>query len=328
MICRLKSGFGVGLLFLVLFCGNSKAQQVPIYSQYMFNKFILNPAVAGSEGYTAYNVTSRIQWMGFKDAPITNAISAQTRLIKSRFLIRFNKKRIKYLAPDYGTLGFGIHLYNDHRGVLNQTGVQFTYAYHEKIELKQQLSFGLSLSLTQFKVSTDRLVSFQPDDYLNSGKLAVFIPDFNFGIYYTSPYTYLGVSVAQLMQSALHFGGYDGNNIRLKRNYNIMGGYRFILGQDFSMEPSFQFKTTDQFFYQLDAGCRLYYKKDIWGGFTYRTGSAVIISIGARYNNWYIGYAYDVTFNNLQTYSFGTNELIISLKFAQFERKYKWIERF
>lgn len=316
------------LVAFFLWIEKSTAQQVPIYSQYMFNKFILNPAVAGSEGYTAYNVTTRIQWLGFKDAPITNAISAQTRLMKSTMLIRFDKDRVLYQAPEHGTVGLGIHMYKDHRGLLDQTGIQFTYAYHVKIELKEQLSFGLSLCITQFQVNTSKMVSYQPDDYLNSSKLSVVFPDFNFGVYYTSPYSYLGFSASQLLQSAIHIGSNVDKGFRLNRNYNVMGGYRFMFKHGLSMEPSFQFKTTEQFFYQVDVGCRLYYKKDLWGGLAFRTGNALIFTVGAKYKNLYFGYAYDYSMNSMQTYSLGTNELIISLKFAQYVRKYKWIERF
>ena len=42
----------------------AKAQQLPVYSQYMMNGFLLNPAVAGHEGYTALNITAREQWAG------------------------------------------------------------------------------------------------------------------------------------------------------------------------------------------------------------------------------------------------------------------------
>ena len=52
-------------------------QQLPVYSQYMMNKFLINPAVAGSEGYTAFNLTSRKQWLGIKDAPLTFQIGKQ-----------------------------------------------------------------------------------------------------------------------------------------------------------------------------------------------------------------------------------------------------------
>jgi type IX secretion system PorP/SprF family membrane protein len=315
-------------IFFLFLVGELVAQQVPIYSQYMFNKFILNPAVAGSEGYTAYNVTSRVQWLGFKDAPVTNSISAQTRLVKSKFHIWFRKKREKYDAPEEGTIGLGAHLYYDHRGILDQTGVQFTYAYHEKIDLKEQLSFGLSISATQFTVNTSKMISYQQDNYLNSNKFSIIIPDFNFGIYYSSTNSYLGFSISQLMQSTIRIGNYEDNKFRLYRNYNIMGGYRFKLNNELAIEPSFQFKTTELFFYQIDAGCRLYYYRDFWGGISFRTGGALIFTLGTRYNNLFLGYAYDVSFNKLQTYSFGTHELIISLKFKENERKYKWMERF
>ncbi len=38
------------LLFLIAGM-NLQAQQVPLYSQYVLNGFLINPAMAGSEGY-------------------------------------------------------------------------------------------------------------------------------------------------------------------------------------------------------------------------------------------------------------------------------------
>jgi len=314
-----------GVLWL---CNGLDAQQTPLYSQYMFNKFIINPAVAGSEGYTAYNFTSREQWLGFKDAPITNSLSFQTRLLENRFTIRLTNKRLRYVAPEYGKVGLGIHIFDDRRGLLNNTGFQFTYAYHEKIGPKEQLSFGLTVSLSQFRVNYNKMILFQPDRYLNSEKLWVLIPDFNIGIYYISQYGYLGVSSNQILQSALRFGPIGENEFRVQRNYNVIGGYRFMVKQDFSMEPSLQFRTTEQFLYQFDLSLRFYYKKDLWGGLAYRTGNALILSLGARYNNLYFGYAYDFTLNSLQTYSSGSHELMISLKLGGNVMKYDWIERY
>ena len=50
------------------------SQQVPLYSQYMLNGFLLNPAAAGSEGYTAVNLTAREQWIGLQNGPGTYAL--------------------------------------------------------------------------------------------------------------------------------------------------------------------------------------------------------------------------------------------------------------
>ncbi|NJM14171.1 MAG: type IX secretion system membrane protein PorP/SprF [Bacteroidales bacterium] len=47
------------IVFAILFLGRINAQQLPIYSQYMMNGFLVNPAAAGLEGYTAFNFTAR-----------------------------------------------------------------------------------------------------------------------------------------------------------------------------------------------------------------------------------------------------------------------------
>jgi len=48
-------------------------QQLPLFSQYIMNGFILNPAMAGYDGYTSVNTTVRQQWLGFEGAPQTYA---------------------------------------------------------------------------------------------------------------------------------------------------------------------------------------------------------------------------------------------------------------
>ncbi len=45
----IKKGFLV--LGLNLLLGMTFGQQLPVYSQYMMNMFLINPAVAGADGY-------------------------------------------------------------------------------------------------------------------------------------------------------------------------------------------------------------------------------------------------------------------------------------
>ena len=51
------------------------AQQVPMYSQYIMNGFLINPSFAGRDGYTTVNLTVREQWVGMDGAPSTYAAS-------------------------------------------------------------------------------------------------------------------------------------------------------------------------------------------------------------------------------------------------------------
>jgi type IX secretion system PorP/SprF family membrane protein len=75
------------LLILPLF---SKGQQDPMYSQYMMNPYLINPAYAGSKGYTAYSLAARQQWLGFDNAkaPSTQALSVETRILQTSYLAK------------------------------------------------------------------------------------------------------------------------------------------------------------------------------------------------------------------------------------------------
>lgn len=84
------------------------SQQVPLYSQYMLNGFLLNPAVAGSEGYTAVNLTAREQWIGLNEAPRTYALSFQTRILKKSYISRESSiKRRQRQGSRGGNVGVG-----------------------------------------------------------------------------------------------------------------------------------------------------------------------------------------------------------------------------
>ena len=50
------------------------AQQKPQYTQYVFNNYLLNPAVSGIENYTDAKVGYRSQWTGLDGAPVTSYI--------------------------------------------------------------------------------------------------------------------------------------------------------------------------------------------------------------------------------------------------------------
>ena len=128
-----------------VFLMEGNAQQVPLYSQYMLNGFLINPAVAGSEGYTAVNITAREQWVGMKHAPGTYALSFQTRVLKKSYISRnasIKKRRAKNSRS--GKVGLGGYFFNDRNGAVERIGIKGTYAYHLYFS-RSQLSFGLSL---------------------------------------------------------------------------------------------------------------------------------------------------------------------------------------
>ena len=154
------------ILLLILLSGTSylSGQQLPLYSQYMNNGFLLNPAMAGHDGFTSFNITSRKQWVGFQNSPLTYSVSGQTRLLKKSYrIINRPVKKNKYKPSSKGRVGLGGFVFNDVNGLVARTGAQFTYAYH--IYMRQsQLSFGLAGQVFQYKIDMDKVSTYKEDE--------------------------------------------------------------------------------------------------------------------------------------------------------------------
>ncbi len=334
-------------LAVMLLCGLSPklySQQLPVYSQYMMNGFLINPAVAGHEGYTAINLTARKQWWGLPGSPTTFAVSYQTRLLKNSYISRSASiRRRKRVMSRSGRVGYGAYAFTDMAGAFNRTGIQGTYTYHIPFD-KSQLSFGLSVTGYQFRIDESKIKLDDPSDILllNTEKSA-FIPDANFGVYYTDKNLYAGLSAMQLFQTPLKLGAdKEGPGFKMIRHYFVTFGYRFELNRDLLMEPSFLFKTTEKFISQIDVNVKLYMKENYWAGLSYRTGgsyslveetfkgkgSAAIIMGGLRMDKYYVGVAYDYTFSAIGARTLGSFEFMAAVKFGDNARRYRWLNRY
>ncbi len=304
------------------------SQQLPVYSQYSSNKFLLNPASAGSDGYTSINLIAREQWVGFSESPKTHAITIESRILKNSFISKnASIKRKRRLSSRSGRVGWGGHIFNDKNGKFSRTGVEGTYSYHLDIS-DYRLSFGLSLMFFQCKLRTSELVfSDNETDKLANGKnQSLVIPDASFGTYLTSRDFYAGISIMQIMQSAIKFSNESESEYKLKRQYNILAGYKYIINDEFDIEPSFLLKFTQISRPQLDLNIKVSYMNDISGGLSFRTGSSLIIFTGVTLNRYYFGYAFDYNFNSLMNHTFGSHEIILAVKLGDNARRYKWLD--
>jgi type IX secretion system PorP/SprF family membrane protein len=318
------------LLFLIFPLWKAGAQQLPVYSQYTFNKFLLNPATAGSDGYTSISLVAREQWVGFKGTPKTHAITIDSRLLRNSFISKnASVRRKKRLSSRSGRVGWAAHVFNDHNGPLDRTGVEGTYAYHIAIN-QGQLSFGLSGLFYQFKLNKDKidLGDEDIDPLLDGLKGTLYIPDANFGVYYTSATIYGGVSVMQLFESSIHFGDDNGSTYRIKRNYNLLAGYYYSINRDFAIEPSVLLKMPTGSRPQLDINAKVYYKNNYWGGMAFRTNNAFVIYAGARFDRYFIGYGFDYNFSPIGRQTYGSHEIMAAIKFGDTARRYRWLNTY
>lgn len=275
--------FSIGLL---------QAQQLPHFSQYMQNDFVLNPAVAGSYDYSPVLLTFRSQWTGFNDAPVTQTVSAHTSLLKN--------------------MGLGGFLFNDKTGPISRMGLQLAYAYHVRAGAKSYLSFGVGAMMYQHVLDKSLITLDEPDDNAMLGdKTRKLMADAVFGIKYTYEGFYFGFSAPQLIQSELKLS--NSNLNKLVRHYFVNTGYKININDDVALEPSILFKAISAAPMQLDGNLKVIYKDMLWLGSSFRNGDAAVIMVGLRKNSFQFGYSYDATLSEIKKYSSGTHEIVLGL---------------
>jgi len=328
----------ISSFLLCFFTGEVLAQQMPVYSQYIMNGFLLNPSLAGRDGYTTVSLIARKQWIGIEGAPSTFAATFQTTPLQNSFMSKTNRIRKKVSRPSRaGRVGVGGYLFSDFNGIIRRTGFQADYAYHVPMGTsssgsKDDLAFGLGLVAYQHSINTDNLnYSYADDPYLNGYDKSVFITDFNFGTSYATSKFYVGFAMTNILRGSLVFGNTSDNKSGEIGHFYLTGGTSFAINKEWSIKPSALLKTSDMALksIQMDLTTRVFYKEDYWAGISYRTGDAIIALLGLRYDKFYFGYAYDFTLTDMRNQSIGTMELTLAAKFGESNaRRYRWLNSY
>jgi type IX secretion system PorP/SprF family membrane protein len=314
------------------------AQQLPIYSQYLYNKFLINPAHAGSDGFVSFNMTAREQWIGYTGAPRTFSLSGQARILKRGYKLQnnlFNKTR--YRPKTDGKVGLGGYIFSDKNGIVLRTGFQTTYSYHMWLADYTQLSLGLALEGYHFIVKSDESSFEDPNDpWLNDNlRKGVFVPDADFGVYLLNPNYDVGFSCLQLFGSAAKIGEEAYKNYQMYRHYYLFGSYTFKADVRTELEPSALIKMSELLKPQADLTLTYVYDRTFWAGLTYRTGGAMIANFRFKFvpsnvmlTTMYFGYAFDFSMNKIQKATYGTHEITIALKFGDPAKRFRWLDRY
>ncbi len=293
------------LISFLVFSGTLFAQQLPHFSQYYLNDYLINPAVAGTRPYFEGKSAHRYQWEGITDAPRTYTLSAHGPTKNQK-------------------MGLGGYLFTDHVGPTRRTGFNLSYAYHLKINESLNLSLGLSAGVLQFMIDGSKITLRESDDdIITNGVQSVLLPDAGFGFYLYHEKYYFGFSSPQLLNSRVTFFK-DGRNPEgtLPSHFFVNGGYRFVLDEDFTIEPSVFVKYVKPAPVQMEGTLRIIYQDKLWLSGTYRDKDAITASLGYLINNSFtIAYAYDFTTTNLKNYSNGTHELMIGVRFYNLNKK-------
>lgn len=286
------------ILFLAVSGGLAlNAQQDPLYSNYRFNTFFLNPAVAGSEGQWTARTSYRSEWTRMPGAPITAGASFHGML--------------------GNRVGGGINIVNDKAGLFRFTGFQMAYAYHIPLE-NANLSFGLAGRAINGQLDQMEASPLSPNDPSIAGFASEWLADFAFGVHLYGERFFAGISAPQVFQLS------GDEHFVLARHFYGMGGYRFDANK-FSIEPMAFLKfVPDGGIFQADINLRGHFiERQLMFGVGYRTGMNFLALMGGFnvQDSYQFSYSYDFALGNAdipwQSYTWGGHEVTMGIKFGK-----------
>lgn len=277
---------------------NAIGQQTRLSNLYTQNKYSFNPAYAGFGGCTEVYFSHMNQWTKLEGAPLTNYLSANTRIGKS--------------------LGLGANVLLDQIGMYQNMSASGSVAYGFNFAKFHTIRLGLSAGYFQTRLDPTGAIAFDNADVIvNGGIQSSSALSTDAGILYKFKRFQISFASQQLFETRSNFNYSQLDGYGLKRHFTGFTSYEFLLNKRLSLTPSVLYKSISNN-HQLDFNADLNYNDFISGGLGYRMDVGLIGRIGVNIRKlFFIGYAYVVPMQNIASYSGGSHEIALGLKFCK-----------
>ncbi len=278
----------------------------PVYSQYIQNGLVINPAYAGSRGALSAFLSYRMQWMGISGSPVFQSVSLHTPMK--------NDKVALGLLAQFMQFGF-----------TRSTSVYANYAYRIKLgtgKLSFGLKAGMDMSNTVYPNNdVDRFLT-SPNDPVFTNDKPWILPNVGAGVYYFSDRIFAGLSVPAFLSYRRSATGKLVPYHSFSEYDILLTGGGLITFSDFvKFKPSvlinYSFHDTKKV-NQLDLNGNLILGDLIWIGASWRTSEQVAVGILQVQINPQLmfGFSYDNPMGRMSSYSKGSSEFILRYEFG------------
>ena len=275
-----------------------KAQQYPLFTNYLLNQYAFNPATTGLIQSTQVNLYYRKQWAEFPGAPITRIAALRTRLQSVPF-------------------GLGGYFFNDEAGALRRSGGTGLISYTQQVGANTAISVGFAGGYHQIRLMDNFTAVDDNDQLIQAARTGAWVPDFNAGLHVQSGNFYLGFSVPQIFGPRPRFESGSGLN-RLESHYYLISGYDWVLTSQLRIEPSVMVKMVGDNRIQAEGALRAMFLNRFWVGGLYRQEDAVAAMAGFSAGTLLeAAYSYDFTSSDLRNVSSGTHEVSLVFKWGR-----------
>ncbi len=272
---------------LLLISISASAQQLPQFTQYVYNTMSINPAYAGSRETLNVTALHRNQWAGIEGNPTTSTLSIHTPI-------------------KFSDLAVGLSYINDNLGFEKTNYVYADISYTVPLSAEVNMAVGLKGGFTNYRLTTP-----DENDPFFAGGFTEWNPNMGAGVYISSNKWYVGISSPRILNTDLNQGEFQA----LERNsYYAIAGMVFDLSENTKFKPTAILKYTNGAPASYDFTANLLFFEKFWVGASYRFNDADSFGVVADYaisNSFRLGYAYDVPTAQVRPYSTGTHEIIL-----------------
>jgi type IX secretion system PorP/SprF family membrane protein len=322
-------------LLLVCLQHFALAQQLPQFTQFQKNPYMLNPAATGAHDMLNLSIGGRMQWVGMTNAPRTSFLylSAPAGKFRSAFMnrtygkVRRNNKSVKPPKMRSSSIvhAFGGQVLADEFGAFRTFKFAGSYAVHLPITRDYHLSFGTNAGLSSHAFLSDKaqvlsaLNGSGANDAVYTAQLSAgsqYIMDVDAGLYFYGKGLYVGVAGMNLTRDLVRFGNTNTQFSPVLHLYS-MAGYRFAVNNSFTVTPGVLVKYVPNAPVSIEGNVIAEFNSLYWFGVTYRHTDAVGVLAGITINDAFrIGYSFDLSISRLLKYNSGGHELVLSYVFG------------
>jgi len=239
----------------------------------------------------------RSQWVGIEGAPTTQTVTAHSPFYNNR-------------------LGVGVSLYHDKIGVSRTTGFFSDVAGRIKVSETSYLSAGLKLGFNFFQANLTELQLDNSNDASFQENVNSIQPNVGFGLFYYTPSFYLGLSMPRILQLRLFDEESVDGPVVQKRHYYAMTGAVFTLSPKVKFKPSALVKVVEAAPISTDIAGSFILADKFWIGGYYRFSESMGIILNYNFTpQLRLGYSYDYSLTDLQSFNSGSHEITLVYDF-------------
>jgi len=277
------------------------AQQDPQYTQYMYNTLSVNSAYAGSLGHLAITGIYRTQWVGLEGAPNTQSFTLDTPIAKN--------------------LGLGISVVSEEIGPSEEQYLDANFSYTIQSGQTHKLSFGIKGGGRVINIDWTKGSHREPDVQFRENITNKFLPVVGAGLYWHGERDYIGIAVPNFMtRERYDYDDIADDLVNERMHVYLIGGIVFDLSAHTKFKPAALVKYVAGAPLIADFSANFMFNNALTLGASYRTGDSVSAMASIQITpQFLVGYAYDYTTTELQTYNSGTHEIM--LRFELVSRK-------